>query len=355
MLQPPPPSMQALLLTGHGGPEQLVYAVVPTPAPAPGEVLVRLYGAAVNNTDINLRVGWYSKSVTGSTATTPAAEPTSADAGWAGNALSFPRIQGADGAGTIAGVGPGVDPARLGERVLIDPILRDGDAARYFGSDTPGAFAQYTTVPTANAVRITTTWNDAEIASFPCSYLAALHLVTRARVSRGQRVLITGGSGGVGTAAVQWALARGASVVAVADPTKTSALRALGVTEVIGRDTDPAAHYGADAFDVVLDVVGGAMFSALLTVLRPGGQYATAGAIAGPVVALDLRTLYLKDLTLHGCTIPPAPLFGQLVAAVEDGTLQPLVAATYPLHALAAAQEAFLRKQHVGKMVLTIP
>ena len=239
--------------------------------------------------------------------------------------------------------------------MLIDPILRDGDAARYFGSDTPGAFAQYTTVPTANAVRITTTWNDAEIASFPCSYLAALHLVTRARVSRGQRVLITGGSGGVGTAAVQWALARGASVVAVADPSKTSALRALGVTEVIGRDTDPAAHYGADAFDVVLDVVGGAMFSALLTVLRPGGQYATAGAIAGPVVALDLRTLYLKDLTLHGCTIPPAPLFGQLVAAIEDGTLQPLVAATYPLHALAAAQEAFLRKQHVGKMVLTIP
>ena len=88
--------------------------------------------------------------------------------------------------------------------------------------------------------------------------------------------------------------------------------------------------------------------------LRPGGRYATAGAIAGPDVALDLRTLYLNDLTLFGCTVLGDGVFAGLVHRIEHGDVQPLVAATFPLEQIVAAQELFLTKQHVGKIVLTL-
>jgi NADPH:quinone reductase-like Zn-dependent oxidoreductase len=106
---------------------------------------------------------------------------------------------------------------------------------------------------------------------------------------------------------------------------------------------------------VVLDVVGGDAFRGLLEVLRRGGRYAVAGAIAGPSVGLDLRTLYLKDLTLHGCTVPPPDLFARLVARIEQGEVRPLVSATYPLECIAEAQADFLTKRHTGKIVLRVP
>jgi len=347
-------SMQAMLLTGHGGLERLEARAVPRPRPNEGEVLVRLGAAAVNNTDINLRVGWYSKSVSGSTDGTVASPSETTDAGWAGDALTFPRIQGADGAGRIVAVGPGVSAARVGERVLIDPIIRIGAHARYFGSDLPGSFAQYTCVPSANAVHIESTLLDPELASFPCSYLAALHMVSRAGVTSGQTVVVTGASGGVGSAAVQWCRARGARIIAIAEESKHPALRQLGADQTLGRTAVLADAVGADTVDVVLDVVGGAGFNDRLVALKPHGHYATAGAISGPVVDLDLRTLYLKDLTLHGCTIPPPGLFNELVRAIETGEIQPQVATTYPLHELAQAQAAFLRKAHLGKIALRI-
>jgi NADPH:quinone reductase-like Zn-dependent oxidoreductase len=346
--------MLAALLTGHGDTDRLVVTEAPTPKPGPGEVLIRLGGSAVNNTDINLRVGWYSKAVAGATADATGSSSAAADAGWAGDTLVFPRIQGADGAGHIAAVGAGVPEHRVGERVLIDPILRDGPTTLYFGSDTPGAFADYTVVPAANAAPIRSSLSDPELATFPCSYLAALHMVHRAGVCAGQRVLVTGASGGVGTAAVQWCRARGATVIAIAETSKQAALANLGATQVIARDARLIDHLEPGSVDAVIDVVGGAGFGERLEMLVPHGHYATAGAIAGPLVELDLRTLYLKDLTLHGCTIPPLPLFAELVRSIEDGILQPVVAATFALRDLAEAQKAFLRKQHLGKIAIRI-
>jgi NADPH:quinone reductase-like Zn-dependent oxidoreductase len=308
----------------------------------------------VNNTDINLRVGWYSKSVKDATSEVGSDRTASEDAGWGGNSLTFPRIQGADGAGRIVAIGPGVSSDRIGERVLIDPILRVDEKPLYWGSDVAGAFAEYTAVPSANAVTVESALSDPELASFPCSYLAALHMVSRAGVSKGQTVVVTGASGGVGTAALQWCKARGAQVLAVAETSKHAALRQLGATEVFGRDACLESILGRESVDVVLDVVGGAGFSDRLAVLRPQGQYATAGAIAGPIVELDLRTLYLKDLTLHGCTIPPQALFTELVKAIETGLIMPLVAATFVLEELALAQQMFLRKEHLGKIAIRI-
>ncbi len=103
---------------------------------------------------------------------------------------------------------------------------------------------------------------------------------------------------------------------------------------------------------MVIDVVGGATFPSLLEVLKRGGRYAVAGAIGGPLVALDLRTLYLKDLRLLGCTVTSPAVFANLVRYVERGEVRPLVAATYPLREIVAAQAAFLKKAHTGKIVL---
>ena len=346
--------MKAALLLGHGGLDQLAYREdVPVPTPGAGEVLVRVAAAAVNNTDINLRTGWYSRAVSGSSAASHHPEVTRKDGGWAGDALSFPRIQGADACGYIVEIGVGVDAGRIDERVLIDPIIRTSSGRiKYFGSDTQGAFAEFVAVPEANAIAIRSELRDEDLASFPCSYLAAENMLARAEVSRGEAILVTGASGGVGSAAVQLAHRRAALVHAVADSAKAEAILSLGATRVVPRDANLIAEFGHESVDVVIDVVGGAHFAQLLGVLRRTGRYACAGAIAGPMVELDLRTLYLNDLRLLGCTIPAPDVFRSLIGYIESREIRPLVSAIYPLRDIAAAQTAFLSKQHVGKIVL---
>jgi NADPH:quinone reductase-like Zn-dependent oxidoreductase len=178
-------------------------------------------------------------------------------------------------------------------------------------------------------------------------------MLTRARVAAGETVLVTGASGGVGSAAVQLARRRGAQVVAVASAAKAAAVASLGARKVLGRDADVLAELGPESVDAVIDVVGGPSFPRLLEVLKRGGRYAVAGAIAGPTVELDLRTLYLKDLRLLGCTILDPEVFGNLIAYIERGEIKPLVSATYPLREIVAAQKDFLSKAHAGKIVLT--
>ena len=346
-----PVTMRAVVLTGFGGFDQLhVRDDVRVPVPGPGEVLVAVSGAGVNNTDINTRIGWYSKAVEGATADGGAAGFAEALAdGWSGAQFAFPRIQGADAAGRVIAVGAGVPAERIGQRVLVEPVFRDPDGTvRYFGSECDGGFAQFATVPAAHAHIIQSDLSDAELASFPCSYSAAENMVGRARVTAGERVLVTGASGGVGTAAVQLAARRGAIVTALAGAAKHEAVAALGAQVVLDRD----AALDDDAFDVVIDVVGGSGFPGLLRALRPFGRYATAGAIAGPLVELDLRTLYLKDQTLHGCTVLDRDVFPNLVGYIERGEVRPVVCATLPLALIEAAQLMFLEKHHVGKIVL---
>ena len=355
-----PERMRAVLLTGNGGFDFLALrGDVPVPQPKPGEVLIRVGAAGVNNTDINTRTAWYSKSVDSPTKAGGAAGFAGAqteDSGWTGALPQFPRIQGADACGYIVAVGVGIDPARIGERVLVEPVFRAPDAglgdAVYFGSERDGAFAEYTTAPSAHAHRITSNLSDAELASFPCAYSAAENMLTRVALTRGERVLITGASGGVGSAAVQLAVRRGADVIAVVGSDKATAVRALGAGKCIPRGTDLVEALGGESVDVVIDIVGGTQFVQLFALLRRGGCYAVAGAIAGPVVALDLRTLYLKDLRLIGCTVLEQGVFANLIGYIERGEIKPLVAATYPLNEIVAAQTAFLAKAHVGKIVL---
>jgi NADPH:quinone reductase-like Zn-dependent oxidoreductase len=354
--------MKAVLLKGHGGFEQLEYREdVPLPVPRAGEVLIRVAAAGVNNTDINTRTAWYSRSVTEGTTAQGAASgivaARSEDAGWTGAEPAFPRIQGADACGRIVAVGAGVDSRRIGERVLVEPVFRVRDAAGqaqviYFGSECDGAFAEFTRAPGVHAHAITCDLTDAELASFPCAYAAAENMLTRLNLQSGETVLVTGASGGVGSAAVQLAKRRGATVLAVAGASKAAATAALGAAQVIATDADPLRELGRERLDAVVDVVGGGRFPAWLEVLRRGGRYAVAGAIAGPMVELDLRTLYLKDLRLLGCTVLEPGVFANLVRYIERGEIRPLLAAVHPLAAIVQAQQEFLAKSRMGKIIL---
>ena len=363
MMHRVPARMTAVHLTGHGGIDALRYREdVPTPTPGAGEVLIGVAAAGVNNTDINTRIGWYSKRVTDATGTGGAGgfdEVDGNDATWSGTPMAFPRIQGADCCGRIVAAGEGVDAARIGERVIVRSMLRSYVEYRpfecwTFGSECDGAFAQYARAPSRETYAVNCDWTDAELASVPCAWSTAENMLHRASVGA-ERVLVTGASGGVGSAAVQLAKRRGAHVIAVAGASKADAVRAIGADEVVDRNADFAAAIGRDAVDVVVDLVAGDAWPSLLEVLRRGGRYATAGAIAGPVVGLDLRTLYLKDLSLFGCTYQDDAVFENLVSYIERGEIRPVVAGTFPLRDIGRAQEVFLAKKFTGKLVLIPP
>ena len=355
-----PERMCAVLLTGHGGLDRLAYREdVPLPSVGSDEVLIRIAAAGVNNTDVNTRLGWYSRAVTTGTEDAAAESESLDDGTWSGVPLSFPRIQGADCCGRIVVVGEAVDPTRIGERVIVRPMMRppvESSALPYWtlGSECDGAFAEYVAVPAREAYRIECHWSDVELASLPCAYSTAENLLHRAQVGDGDRVLVTGASGGVGSAAVQLAKRRGAHVTGVASAAKANAVLGLGADTVVSRDDDLVETLGRDTADVVVDVVGGPAWPELLELLRHGGRLVTAGAIAGPVVELDLRTLYLKDLSLLGCTHQDEIVFENLIGYVERGEIVPVVARTYPLREIVLAQRDFMAKSYIGKLVLVV-
>ena len=345
----PDDTMRGVVLTGHGGPECLAWREdLPRPKPMAGEVLIRVAAAGVNNTDINTRVGWYSKG-----------DNDADDASWTGAPLRFPRIQGIDACGHIVAVGDGVDPSRIGERVLVEPCLIEAKGKMlaqpwFFGSECDGAFAEYCTVAARHAHKIDSALSDVALASFPCSYSTAENMLTRTNLQAGETVLITGASGGVGSAAVQLAKARGAQVAVVTSASKAQSLRDLGADIIVDRDADYVQALGGNSVDVVVDLVAGENWPGLLDVLRPKGRYAVAGAVGGPLVSLDVRTLYLKDLTFYGCTVLEPEVFGNLVKRIESGAIKPLVAATFALKDINAAQAAFADKAYTGKIVLSV-
>ena len=362
-----PETMRAVVLTGHGGLDKLEYHHDwPTPAPEDGEVLVKVAACGLNNTDINTRTAWYSKSVTeGITDLGGKGGFDTADAetgSWGSSTITFPRIQGADVAGHIAAVGAGIEASRIGERVILDPwLLATGDwldtsRSQYFGSECDGGYAEFTTIRSENAIAINSTQSDAELATYPCAYTTAENLTARTGLQPGEVVAIAGASGGVGSAAIQLCRLRGACVIAIAAKSKANFLLELGANFVIDRNTEnleaEIRETANGGIDVALDVVGGSTFMPLINTLRQGGRYSSSGSIAGPLVEFDLRQLVYKDLQLTGATIVPSGTMQRVVRLIEQNQLRPLLAKTFPLHDLAQAQQAFLEKKHVGNIVV---
>lgn len=360
-----PATMNAVLLTGHGGLDKLVCTQVPTPVPDKDEVLIKVGACGLNNTDINTRTAWYSKAVDvelGAGDAVGFEEADGDDGTWGSGAIQFPVIQGADVAGHIVAVGERVDPLRLGERVVVDGWLlghgdwQNPDNSGFFGSECNGGYAEYAVVRSANALAINSHLSDAELATFPCAYTTAELLVSKTDPKPAEIVVITGASGGVGSAAIQLCRLRGCRVIAIAGAGKADVLRDLGAEAVIDRDTpdlEAALHKAAGGpVDIALDVVGAPMFMPLLNALRQGGRYSSCGCIGGQIAQVDLRQIIYKDLQLTGATIAPPGTMHRIVRMIESGALKPLLAATYPLKELAQAQKAFMTKRHVGNIVV---
>lgn len=349
--------MKAVVTTGSGGYEQLDYCDVPIPKPRPGEVLLKVLAAGMNNTEINTRLGWYSSSIQASTEQSSALtdKPTIKDGGW-NDSTPFPFIQGTDCCGEVVAVGEKTQAPAIGQRVLVRACMRidgfDSLTTLWMGSDFDGAFAQYVTVPASEVFAVKCHWRDDELASIPCAYGTAENMLHRANVNRNDCLLVTGASGGVGSAVVQLAKRRGATVIAITSEAKLATVKNLGADEVIPRDADLASIIQPGSVNVVVDNVAGKPVGAIIKLIARGGRYVSSGAIAGPITTIDMRDVYLNDITIIGCTAWDEPVFPNLIRYIEDNEIRPLVAKTFALKDIAIAQQEFLQKTHFGNFVL---
>jgi len=344
-----PETMRAVRIAEHGGPEVLEPAEVAVPVPQAGEVLVEVGAVALNNTDLWTREGAYGRP----------GDPK-ALSGWRGP-IGFPRIQGADVAGRVVAVGAGVDGGLTGRRVVVDPAVYDGDGpdanpVGLMGSERDGGYAEYVTAPATRVHDVTESpLTDDQLATLPTAYGTALGMIERGRLTRGETVLVSGASGGVGIALIQIARARGAKVLAISSGPKIGAVRDAGAHEVLDRARDIPEQIRAAApegIDVALDVVAGDLVGEVLPLLREGGRWVVAGALGGYDVTFDVRRLYLHNAQVIGSAMHTPTHFGLLMDLARRGEIQPVIAATFPLDQAAEAQEELARRGHVGKIVM---
>jgi NADPH:quinone reductase-like Zn-dependent oxidoreductase len=339
-----PDRMTAAVTMGHGGPEMVeIHHDWPRPRPSRGEVLIRVAAAGINNTDIWTREGAYGSS-----------DDPDATAGWRGHPLEFPRIQGADIVGEVVDLGSDASENLLGRRVIVDPAAEYdewGSPSALVGSEVDGGFGEFHVSAVDRVHDVTNSpLSDAQLACLPIAYATALGMIGAADCRQHERVLVTGASGGVGLAAVQLLAHLGCRVIAYTTEAKSSVVTASGADEILIRGQDRLGD--SPEVDVVLDVVGGPEFSELVSALHTGGRLAVVGAIAGPLVQLDLRQIYLRQRHIIGSTMHTKETFRRLVELAGRGAVSPVVAETFPLSRFAAAQAAFVRKDFVGKLVL---
>jgi len=247
---------------------------------------------------------------------------------------------------------------------MIDPVLRDWNEPEnfekigYFGSERDGGFAEYTAIDVRNVHPVESDLEDAQLATFAVAYNTAENMLQRVALAKGEILLVTGASGGVGSALIQLANRRGAKVIALCGEAKAREVAKLNPLAILPRVPDDLPSEllkatGRPVVDIVADVVGGPNWHSIIDILRRGGRYVCSGAIAGPIVELDLRELYLRDLRLIGATATRPGVFADLVRYIERNEIRPLLAATYPLKRLVDAQRAFIAKEHVGNIVVT--
>ncbi|MDZ5698947.1 zinc-binding dehydrogenase [Chelativorans sp. M5D2P16] len=362
-----PQTMAAMVLIGHGGTDKLVYRKdVPVPKPGPGEILVKVTATAKNNTDRKAREGLYP--------TRDKGDVTSFQIGGTPT-LTFPRIQGADVVGRVAAAGEGVDPARIGERGLLDFNLyaderRDINLTPdYFGHGADGGYAEYIAAP---ADQFHTVENrdlaDAELAAMGmCSYQTALHMLNVAGVAPDERVLVTGASGGVGTALIQLCRIMGAVPYALSQREKTDALLALGAEAVLDRSdmqgfTEEVRELtGGAPLDAVMDLVGGDMtdrfIDAMVFDMKRRTTYprlSMAGASAGNLTEIMWTRIYLYQVQIFGVSHGTRAEAAQLIAWIRDGRLKPVLHGAFKLSQLHEAERYFVdrTKDFLGKIVI---
>ncbi|MDN3526686.1 zinc-binding dehydrogenase [Halomonas sabkhae] len=362
-----PTTMSAMLLTGHGDIDTLVYRQdVSTPTPRAGEVLVKVTATAKNNTDRKAREGLYPTKDKGEVASfAMGGSPT----------LTFPRIQGADIVGRVVAVGDGVDAARLGERGLLDFNLY-ADQRRninltpdYYGHGADGGYAEYVAVPADQFHQVANPeLSDAELAAMGmCSYQTAYHMMTSAGIKAGERVLVTGASGGVGTALIQLCRTIGAVPYALSQQDKAGPLLDLGAEAVLDRSDmsgfteQVKAVTGGAPIDAVMDLVGGEMtdrfIDTMIFDMQARDSYprlSIAGASGGNISEIMWTRIYLYQVQIFGVSHGTREEAEQLIAWIRGGQLKPVLHAAFKLSELHAAERYFVNRgsHYLGKIVI---
>ncbi|GED21998.1 alcohol dehydrogenase catalytic domain-containing protein [Halomonas halmophila] len=362
-----PTTMSAMLLTGHGDIDTLVYRQdVSTPTPRAGEVLVKVTATAKNNTDRKAREGLYPTKDKGEVASfAMGGSPT----------LTFPRIQGADIVGRVVAVGDGVDAARLGERGLLDFNLY-ADQRRninltpdYYGHGADGGYAEYVAVPADQFHHVANPeLSDGELAAMGmCSYQTAYHMMTSAGIKAGERVLVTGASGGVGTALIQLCRTIGAVPYALSQQDKAGPLLDLGAEAVLDRSDmsgfteQVKAVTGGAPIDAVMDLVGGEMtdrfIDTMIFDMQARDSYprlSIAGASGGNISEIMWTRIYLYQVQIFGVSHGTREEAEQLIAWIRGGQLKPVLHAAFKLSELHAAERYFVNRgsHYLGKIVI---
>lgn len=360
-----PSSMKAMVLTGHGGIDKLEYQDVPVPQPGPGEVLVQVTATAKNNTDRKAREGLYPTKKGEMTSFQMGGKPT----------LTFPRIQGADVVGRVAAVGEGVSESRVGERGLLDFNIYADERTDinltpdYYGHGADGGYAEYVVVPSDQFHPIANPLvTDAELASMGmCSYQTAMHMLTSAGVSDGEHVLVTGASGGVGTALIQLCRIMGAIPYALSQQSKAQALLDLGAEAVLDRgDMETFVDRvkqatGGKPLDAVMDLVGGEMTDRFIDAMifdmnarRTYPRLSIAGASGGNISEILWTRIYLYQVQIFGVSHGTRDEAAQLMQWIRDGQLKPVLHGAFPLSELHRAEEYFMNRgsNYLGKIVI---
>ncbi len=341
--------MKAVRFHQHGGPEVLRYEDVPDPDLAPGEVLVRVRACALNHLDL-----WGRR-------------------GLPGISIPLPHIPGSDIAGDV--VSSTVADVSAGRRVMLQPGVScgrcqaclsgvDNECARYevLGYvNHPGGYAEYVKVPVQNLISIPDEIDYVHAAAFPLTFLTAWHmLMTRAKLKRGEDVLVLAAGSGVGQAAIQIAFLHGARVFATAGSAdKLERARALGAFEVIDHHQQDIAEEikrltNRRGVDVVIEHVGEATWAKSVRSMARGGRLVTCGATTGANGAINLNALFSKQLTIQGSYMGTK---GELMRAARfffAGQLKPVIDRRFALADAANAHRRMEESGQFGKIVLDV-
>lgn len=341
--------MKAARIHESGGVESYVYEDAPDPVAGPGEVRVRVRAVALNHLE-----AWAAKAPPGAK-------------------YDPPRILGADVAGEIDAVGPGVTHVHPGDAVMVHPgvscghclsCLRGEDNRcreyRLLGQGRDGGLAEYVVVPAVNVFPKPENLTFEEAASIPLVFVTAWHmLLDRAKLRRGEVVLVNGAGSGVGSAAIQIARLHGAGrVIATAgSAAKLEKARELGADAVIDYtkanvDEEVRRLTQGRGADVVVEHVGGAIFEASVRALAPDGRLVTCGATAGPTATLNVTRFFLAHQTILGSFMGRKEELLQAMPYVASGQLRPVVDKVYPLSEIRAAVTRMLNREQFGKIVL---
>jgi len=343
-----PERMRAAVFSRFGGPEVVeVRDDVPVPVPGPGEVRIKVEASAMNHLDLWVRRGL------------PVETP-------------MPHIGGSDIAGTVEAIGPGSEDVPLGTRVVVDPSLSydwyDGQGRgesfpqhrlRLIGEHTQGGFAEYAVAPAANLLELPEGFPATEAAAAGLVFVTAWHgLMTRGALRAGERLLVTGGSGGVSTAAIQIAKMAGATVfVVTSGPANVERVRDLGADVAYDREAVDFSREvwrdtGKRGVHLVLDAVGEAVWPQCLKALAPGGRLVTCGATSGSRGSTEIRVVFWKQLTILGSTMGPPSEYREVMRLVFEGRLRPVVHEVLPLDEVQRAHELLEAGEAFGKLVL---